>query len=430
MVEPREAGSASIEVGGRLRRGVDSGKIARDLGGGERAIWISGEQEMERVLEAVSAVRWAAVDTEFHRERTYYPKLALLQIKAGEEIFLIDALTTPLEPLAPAFSDPGREFIFHAAEQDLEILERSVGIRPERVFDTQIAAGFVGLAKASLGALLAHFLGIQITKSARLSDWMARPLSPEQLSYAASDVDHLWELRSRIASELAELCRYEWALEEMAVATHRRRSAMAPDHAWLRIRECRGLDREAKRVAAKVAAWREQRAREIDVPVKTVLSDLAVAAIAKALPESREALLAIRGVEPRRMRREVVDELVAVVAESRSHGSEAADDLPASMTASPEQLPLVLLCASMVHSRALGVGIDPTLIASREEIALYVASRSGPLAGGWRYELVGESLDRVVSGEATLRVEGVSVVEEITALPKPLRSFGAGRSGR
>ncbi len=100
------------------------------------------------------------------------------------------------------------------------------------------------------------------------------------------------------------------------------------------------------------------------------------------------------------------------------------------MTASPEQLPLVLLCASMVHSRALGVGIDPTLIASREEIALYVASRSGPLAGGWRYELVGESLDRVVSGEATLRVEGVSVVEEITALPKPLRSFGAGRSGR
>ncbi len=380
------------------------------------------------MVAALLASRRAAVDTEFHRERTYYPKLALLQIKVEEEVFLIDALETPLEPLAPAFADPEREFVFHAAEQDLEILERAIGARPERVFDTQIAAGFLGLSKASLGALLSHFLGIQITKTARLSDWMARPLSGEQLAYAASDVDYLAELRDRIAAELAELSRYEWAIEEMVAATRRKRSEIAPDHAWLRIRECRGLDREGKRVAAKVAAWRESKARQIDVPVRTLLSDLAVAAIAKALPESREALLAIRGVEPRRIRREMVDELVQVVSGARFGGPAATDELPVVMAVTPEQQPLVLLCASMVHARALDLGMDPTLIASREEIAAYVASRSGPVATGWRHSLVGASLDRLLSGEGSLRIESLSVVEEVSAFPERIRSSGAGRS--
>lgn len=176
--------------------------------------WIDTQRDFEALVDELCDTEAYALDTEFHRERTYLPVLALIQIATPERISLVDPLAVDVRPLAKALE---RDIvcIMHAASQDLEILELACGVAPRRLFDTQIAALFCGYRTSSLGKLIEGFLGLQLDKSAQLSDWTRRPLPAADLSYAASDVAHLFGLRDALHDALSGRGRLDWAQEEI-----------------------------------------------------------------------------------------------------------------------------------------------------------------------------------------------------------------------
>ncbi len=343
-----------------------------------------------------------AVDTEFHREKSYFAKLALVQIAAGDEVFLIDPLRVDISGLKAVF-ESDTEVIFHAAAQDLEILRRRVGAIPRRLFDTQIAAGFLGYSSASLASLLEVFLGVTLDKSDRLSDWMARPLESKQLHYAAQDVVYLASLRDVLLAELGSLGRVGWLEEEMrAYASQDFYAATDPDRAWSKIREVRALKGRAKHIAIAIAAWREEKAIELDLPVRFVLGDLAIATIAQAAPKRIGDLRNIRGVDARHLSGGADNEIIKVVAHAME--SEPCDEkLPPTPEAIDVPSGAATLLVTWLSSRARSLKIDPNLLGSRADInAIYGGMPDAKLARGWRQEAVGDYIERIIAGEIAL----------------------------
>jgi ribonuclease D len=363
--------------------------------------WIDDAAGLEDVLAAAVREPTYALDTEFHRERTYYPQLALLQLCWAGQTALIDPLAVDVAPLAALLDGPGLA-ILHAAQQDLEVLGRACGTIPSRLFDTQLAAGFLGHATPSLANLVSAELGIQVPKADRLSDWLRRPLSHDQLTYAAADVDHLHELHARLAAELDELGRLEWALAECEELRVRPTGPGQPEDAWLRLKDLRTLRGRARNVARAVAAWRERRAARQDLPTRFILSDLALLGIAQRPPSNRDQLRAIRGVEERHLRAPLGDELLAAVAAGQADTAmlrtdEGGPDLERRLR------PAITLVSAWVAQLAKDQRLDTSLLATRADLTdLLGGAPHARLASGWRAEVLGDDVKRLVAGEAAL----------------------------
>src|SRR5690606_1007840 len=271
---------------------------------GERAVgtparppyrWIDDQRGFEDFVARAASCPTYALDTEFHRERTYWAHLAVVQLAAGGEVAVVDALAIDVTPLR-ALLESDAACLMHAASQDLEILERACGTGPARLVDTQVAAGFVGLGSPGLGVLLQRRLGINLPKADRLTDWLRRPLSEEARTYAAADVAHPDDLWESLRTEPERRGRLVWARAERDATRRPLRGPADIDVAWWRIKEARRLKGKARGVAQAVAGWREQRAREVDRPVRHILPDLAVVAIAERPPRTRDDLNRVRGL--------------------------------------------------------------------------------------------------------------------------------------
>ena len=259
-----------------------------------------------------------AIDTEFHRERTYFPQVALVQIADEHGIALVDALAVDLHPFAKVLDGPGLA-VMHAARQDMEVMERSCGTIPSRLIDTQLAAGFLGYTSPSLSTLLERELQVKAPKADRLTDWLRRPLGEAQLTYAAADVAHLLELHTILMGRVETKGRTDWvqaACEELRIEA---RGPRDPGEAWRRIKEIRHLRDSSLAIAQAVAAWREQRAIDTDQTPRFVLSDLGVVGVAAAAPTTVEELRSLRGVDGRNLRGGMAEELLTVVADSRGN---------------------------------------------------------------------------------------------------------------
>lgn len=347
-----------------------------------------------------------ALDTEFHREKTYFPQVALLQLAIGDELVLIDPLACDLAPLARLLRGPGTAIV-HAGTQDLEVLELACGAVPSKLFDTQIAAGFLGMSSASLASLLERELSVRLTKGDRLTDWLRRPLTPEQLDYAAADVEHLREVAARLRSKLERKGRLSWVEDECELLRTRPRNRRVPEEAVLRLKEARRLKGPSARVATALAAWRERRAVALDLPVRHVLPDLAIIAIAQQQPTTPEALEQIRGVDRRHVRGEAAREILTAVQLGLK-----LDDRPGPAAARPAELarelkPVVALVTSWVGQLARDHEIDPALLATRSDVeGLLGGDPDSRLLAGWRAELVGDPVRRLVAGEAALAFDG------------------------
>ncbi len=255
-----------------------------------------------------------AVDTEFHRERTYFPKLALVQIAWPGGLVLVDPLAVDLGPLAKVLEGPGVA-VMHAAGQDLEVLHHACGAVPSRLFDTQLAAGFVGMSSPSLASLVERELGLKLEKGDRLTDWLRRPLSEDQRRYAALDVAHLFELQDRLLSQLEVDGRVSWAEAECERLRTSNPWAREPEEAWRRIKEVRQLRGRTLAVAQSLAAWRERRAATIDQPVRFVMPDLGVVGVAQRAPRTVDELKKVRGIDDRHTRGAAVEGILAAVAD-------------------------------------------------------------------------------------------------------------------
>jgi ribonuclease D len=245
---------------------------------------ITDQRDFLSLLDTLEGSPAIGLDTEFHRERTYFPKIAMLQISWESEVALIDPLEVDLGPLISVL-DSETVTIIHAASQDLEVLLRACGSVPRHLFDTQIAAGFLGMSAPSLTALVERELGERLPKTDRLTDWLARPLTEAQLRYAAADVAHLIEIWHRQRTALEARGRLAWALDEFAEVRSRARVSRPPAEAWTRIKEARQLKGQTRLIAQEIAAWREERAIELDQPARFVMADLAVVAIAQRAPK-------------------------------------------------------------------------------------------------------------------------------------------------
>ncbi|MDA8262006.1 MAG: HRDC domain-containing protein [Actinomycetota bacterium] len=364
--------------------------------------YVEHGRAFEEVASHLARAEVIAIDTEFHREKSYFAKLALVQIAAGDQVFIIDPLRVDLAPLADVFVD-GPEVVLHAATQDLEILRRKVGAIPSRIHDTQIAAGFLGYSTPSLALLLEAFLGVRLDKSDRLSDWMARPLEPKQLDYAAQDVLYLVELRDILMGQLEEMNRVDWLAEELAdFVAQGVRAASDPSRSWSRIREVKALKGRARHLAMALAAWREERAMELDIPVRYVLADLAVATVAQAAPRRTAQLRTIRGVELRNLGNGVDKQIIEVIEKALASGPPVAEE-----TVQPETADIppgsAALLSAWLASRAKALHIDPNLLGTRSDLNEVLAGTGNSrLSRGWRKEAVGGYLERIIAGEIAL----------------------------
>ncbi len=342
-----------------------------------------------------------AIDTEFHRERTYFPQVALVQIADQHGIALVDALAVDLHPFAKVLDGPGLA-VMHAARQDMEVMERSCGTIPSRLIDTQLAAGFLGYTSPSLSTLLERELQVKAPKADRLTDWLRRPLGEAQLTYAAADVAHLLELHTILMDRVETKGRTDWveaACEELRIEA---RGPRDPGEAWRRIKEIRHLRDSSLAIAQAVAAWREQRAIDSDQTPRFVLSDLGVVGVAAAAPTTVEELRSLRGVDGRNLRGGMAEELLTVVADSRGNTPLRA---PASQVKEmPAELrPAVPLVSAWVSQRARDLELETALLATRSDLEdLLRGVPDARLTIGWRAELVGEPIRRLVEGEATL----------------------------
>jgi ribonuclease D len=357
------------------------------------------------VVDALAGAPAYAVDTEFHRERTYYPKLALVQLAWADDLVLVDPLAVDLAPLAVVLDGPGVA-VMHAASQDLEVLQRSCGTIPSTLFDTQVAAGFLGFSTPSLTSLVGRVLDVDLPKASRLTDWLQRPLRPEQLRYAAADVAHLLELTAVLRGELAASGRLPWAEAECEELRTKRWGPPAPEDAWLRLKESRSLRGRARGVARSVGAWRERRAAAVDQPVRFVLSDLALVGIANDAPRDVGRLNKVRGIDQRYTRGPLGDEILAAVADGLSMPdadvrTPRRDDLDSGLR------PALALIAAWVSQLSREQCIDATLLATRADLTAFLTGDPGArLASGWREELVGRPARRLVDGELALAFDG------------------------
>ena len=344
-----------------------------------------------------------ALDTEFHRERTYFPRVALVQIAWPGRLVLIDPLAVSLEPLAPVL-DRDALVVMHAAEQDLEVLHHAAGAIPRRLFDTQLAAGFVGMSTPSLASLHDHELGLRLPKGDRLTDWLHRPLTRTQLDYAASDVEHLLEIADRLRTKLDARGRLAWAENECEELRTRYRGPRDPDESWRRIKEAKHLRGASIGVIAALAAWRERRAADVDVPPRFVMSDLGLVGVAQRNPDRLSDLKGIRGVDDQALQGERGEELLAVVRDGRSLRPEPLRPRPSAQAR--EIRPAVTLVSAWVNQLAKDLELDPALLASRNDIeALVRGDDDARLTKGWRADAVGDAVQRLLDGRAALAFE-------------------------
>lgn len=373
--------------------------------------FVTTDAELNEVVEALIGEPRYALDTEFHRERTYWPKVALVQIAWPGSLVLIDPLEVDLQALRPVMESQAVA-VMHAASQDLEVLEQATGAVPQRIFDTQIAAGFLGLSTPSLASLHERELGVQLPKGSRLTDWLERPLTSAQCDYAAADVERLLEIQDGLLAQLTELGRVVWAEEEFEILRQRDRGPRDPLEAWRRIKEARHLKGKALSIARAVAAWRERRAAEIDQPVRFVLSDISVVAIAQAAPTSVDQLASVRGVDRGVAQGVYGKHILEAVANGK-----AEDWRPPKPSRRRESIrdlrPAVALVGAWVNQIARDQRLDPALLATRADVeALVRGDEDARLGEGWRAQTAGGPITRLVSGDAALAFQDGSVVLE------------------
>lgn len=378
--------------------------------------------DLRAVADAARAAGRIALDTEFIGEGRYRTLLCLIQLAvpqgaAGERIELIDPLLPDLdgEPLARVLADPAIQIVVHAGRQDVALLRRRLGTDVQNVFDTQVAAGFAGLAaQSSYDALLGELLGVRLAKSASFTRWDARPLSAEQLAYAREDVVHLLALAGELERRLATLGRLQWAREECEPLAHAS-DERDLDTVFARLPRIRGLSASSRALARELLEWRERTAAAQDRPVQSVLADAALMEIAKRRPTSERELDQIRGAGAARRR---ARELLEAVRRARERPPEPA---PADVRPPPAQgddMPLIALCEALVRARAQEAGLAYELLASRADLQSIVLARRLAREAratadgradvrtlrGWRAELVGEELLALLDGHLSLSV--------------------------
>jgi ribonuclease D len=374
---------------------------------------ITTTEALDALGRRLDAEEFVTVDTEFMRERTYFPELCVVQLAGEHEVAVIDAQADGIDltPLGELLANQAVLKVFHAARQDIEICVLRFGAVPTPLFDTQIAAMVAGFGdQVSYEALVAGLTGGAIDKAHRFSDWSARPLSPAQIAYAAADVTHLRDVYLRLSARLEEDGRMEWVAQEMAALTDPALYRADPETAWERLRPRSGNRQFLGRLQA-LAAWREREAQRVNIPRQRLIKDEALLEIAATAPADVDALARVRTVTRGFAEGRIGEALLDVIAATRSIPDSALPPAPPPRDTQRASPALVSLLKVLLATKCEYHHVAPRLVASSDDLErLALDDASGiPALHGWRREVFGEDALALKHGRIALGAEGRQV---------------------
>jgi ribonuclease D len=375
---------------------------------------ISSTHDLAAACARLARHPYVAVDTEFMREATFWPKLCLIQLAGPEDEAIVDPLAHGID-LAPFYQLMANERVvkvFHAARQDIEIVVIQASLVPTPIFDTQVAAMVCGFGESiSYVNLVKQLTDADLDKSSRFTDWSRRPLSEKQLHYALGDVTHLRTVYAKLQDELAATGRTEWLAEEMADLTDRETYETKPEHAWKRLK-MRARNRKSLAVLIELAAWRDGLAQTQNVPRARILRDEALYDIANQMPTETAKLSELRTLSDGFARSSRAKDIVDAVNRGLARDMKTLPAIPQSAALSPEKLALVDLLRVLLKAAAAKHRVAPRLIADADDLERIAAEREPDVAAlkGWRRQLFGDDAMALKRGDVALCVRDGEVV--------------------
>jgi len=384
---------------------------------------VTNTADLEALIGELESAPYLALDTEFLRDQTYWPKLCLIQVASPTVAAIIDPLAAgiDLKPFYELLKKPNIVKVFHAARQDIEIFQQQGGVIPNPLFDTQVAAMVCGYGDAaSYETLARRIAGVEIDKSSRFTDWSRRPLSNKQLEYAIGDVTHLRKIYEVLDAELKKTHREAWIADEISALQSPELYAMNPANAWKRLK-ARTSSKRFIALLAAIAEWREREAQTRDIPRGRVLKDEAILEIAAHPPESADALERIRAI-PKGFANSRMGKTLMEAIETGRHAQppEGIEPEKPRRKREPSQAVIDLL-KTLLRLRAEDANVAPRLIANADDIESLAAAEDDGVAAlhGWRAEVFGNDAQALRKGELGIALsKGKAVVVKLDGADK------------
>ena len=375
-----------------------------------RPVLVTTSDALAALAARLRTHAFIAIDTEFMRERTYYPELCVVQLAGEEDVAVVDAMAPGIDlaPLGELLADLSVVKVFHAARQDVEIFLELFGVVPTPLFDTQVAAMVAGFGdQVGYDSLVASLTGGQIDKAHRFSDWSARPLSQPQVAYAAADVTWLRLVYLSLCERLEREGRLDWVKEEMAILAEPGTYRADPEALWERLRP-RTSNRRMLALLRAAVAWREREAQRINIPRQRLVKDESLLEIAATVPATPEALSRIRGVSRGFAEGKTGAGLLTALQDAASLPDAALPATPRSRDGARPSPALVALLRVLLAAKCEQHNVAPKLLASSEELDRLAAEDDPdiPVLQGWRRDVFGEDALALKAGRITLGIDG------------------------
>jgi len=374
--------------------------------------------DLRALCEELAHASYIALDTEFMRDQTYWPKLCLIQIAVPDNAAMIDPLAPDIDlsPFYELLRNPHTVKVFHAARQDVEIFCQQGGVVPTPLFDTQIAAMVCGFGDAASYETLARKIAkVEIDKSARYSDWGHRPLNKRQLEYAQADVTHLCTIYEAMTRMLEKSGRSAWVEEEIAALSDPALYRLDPKDSWKRLKP-RTTNKRFLAMLASLAEWREREAQARDIPRGRVLKDEALTEIAAHPPENADGLDRVRAL-PKGFAASRLGKGLMEAIELGRHAQPPKDIEPPPARRRREPSPAAMdLLKTLLRLKAEEIGVAPRLIANSDDIERLAAHEDDGVAAlhGWRAEVFGHDAIALRKGDLAIALEnGNAVIVEL-----------------
>lgn len=368
---------------------------------------IDTDQQFIAFLERCKKSPYIAIDTEFLREKTYYPKLCLLQMGIENEIAIVDPFKIRnLTALANVLVDPSIVKIFHACSQDVEILYHETGVVPSPIFDTQIAAAVLGKTQqASYSSLVSQYCDVNLPKKDSFTDWSQRPLSDSQIHYAADDVKYLPQIYYEMLAQLKRKNRLSWLEETFADLSKKEKYEIDPRVRYKKLKRVNQLNARQQAAAREFAAWRELQAQRLNIPRKWVVSDEQIVEACRREARTLDELYMVRGMKESLKTSDARKVLAALIVGLDCPQSELPDVRPKSKNENNVDVILDVMNA-LVRMRAREHEIAPQTLAPQAELLKLARGHydDSELMQGWRYTLVGKDLRTLLEGGFALQI--------------------------
>lgn len=366
---------------------------------------IENTLDLEEVCRRFATYPYITVDTEFIREKTYYPDLCLIQLASRDEAVCVDPLAPDMDlsPLFELLQNPQVVKVFHAAHQDIEIFLHLSGKIPTPVFDTQIGAMVCGFAENAAYSQLVHSIcGVTLDKSMRCTNWAKRPLNPEQIQYALYDVTYLRDVYEYICAQMEKSGRFTWVREELASLTDKSSYEPTPEQILERL-HCPMKKAINIHIYQQLYLWREKRAQLKNRPRRFLIKDELLHELALIHPQTAAQLSAMRGITPHFEKCEMAQEILTVINQAMQDDLKNIKPPKPSKPMQPSEKNLIEILKLLLNIISSQIKTAPSLIAHAEDLLHFIRAEETPLNTGWRYEVFGEKAQKICRGEMSIR---------------------------